>query len=171
MSISKRLADFPAHWFSLVLLGLILFAGCSGGDENRVSVYPVTGKVTMGGAPVANAIVTFSPQNKQPVAIGRTDSNGQYSLTTYDPNDGAAAGDYVVLVAKTGSSSPAETEQDMHQALNSGESAEAAMHAGAQEKESSGSLLPEKYGSAGSSDLAATVTESGDNKFDFDLSP
>jgi hypothetical protein len=35
----------------------------------------------------------------------------------------------------------------------------------------SGSILPTKYSDRGTSDLAATVKESGENKFDFDLKP
>src|SRR5690242_18122977 len=81
-----------------------LFTGCGGpgaeGNAGRQKVYKVRGKVTLSGAPIANANVSFSPKAKQPAAIGKTGAGGEFVLTTYDPGDGAAEGDYVVLVTK-----------------------------------------------------------------------
>ena len=50
---------------------IVLAAGCIGGagDDGRVSVYETTGKVTLSGKPVADAVVTFSPKGQHPVAV------------------------------------------------------------------------------------------------------
>jgi hypothetical protein len=150
-----------------VVLGVSL-TGCSGadGDAARVDVYPVTGKVTMSGAPVAEAIVTFSPKEEQPVALGRTNSKGEFSLTTYDAEDGAAAGAYSVLVTK--SVSAASAGPTGHEAYAKGGPAAAHSRAAVQQ---GASMLPEKYSSRDKTPLEATVKADGENAFDFKLSP
>lgn len=165
---------------TLLLCGsLVLFAGCGSGgvgSGDQQDVYPVTGKVTMNGAPVAGATVTFSPQGKQPVAYGRTNSSGEYALTTYEANDGAAAGDYTVMVSKTVSAPSAVSEESVHQAMSSGEAAPPGSHGGGGgggggDDDGSGSLLPEKYSQSGSGLTATVTTDESKNKFDFDLKP
>lgn len=158
---------------------LLLFIGCGpggvgGGDQKKV--YPVTGKITLNGAAVAGATVTFSPKQGQPVATGRTNSSGEYALTTYDANDGAAEGDYVVLVTKSAApASDSSAGDSQHDAMTSGGGGGAPGGHGAGsggEDEAGGSLLPEKYSDTGQSGLTATVsTDSSKNKFDFDLKP
>lgn len=152
-----------------LLIGVALFVGC-GSDEDHQDVHKVSGVITMNGAPVANAIVTYSPKEKQPVAMGRTDSKGQYALTTYDANDGAVAGAYVILVSKSGGGPDTKSESAMHDALSSGKGV-GNMHAAAKSGGASDSLLPQKYGVPNKSDLTATVKTNEDNKFDFDLKP
>jgi len=81
-------------------LAFIMFAGCN--DEaakGRVPVYKTTGQVKFVGSPVIGAIVTFAPQDKnQRAAVGRTNDDGEFTLTTYGANDGAAAGEYKVMI-------------------------------------------------------------------------
>lgn len=158
----------------------MLFAGvwgCGGGSEGQVPVYPVSGTVKMAGNPVANAVVTFSPEADQPVAMGRTDSSGKFSLTTYDANDGAALGDYKVMVTKSAPSASA-TSVATHDANNPAASSvnmtgahAAARKAGGSAAGSAEALLPVKYSRKGETDLRATVAEDGENVFDFDLQP
>ena len=89
----------------LVIVGSLVLAGCSGGDAAKhVAVFKVTGTVTFQGKPLAQAIVTFSPKEGQPVAFGTTNDKGEFTLTTYTAGDGAAAGSYGVLVSKAASS-------------------------------------------------------------------
>lgn len=158
---------------------LVLFTGCgggSGGDGDRVTVYPVSGKITMAGAPVANAIVSYAPQAGQPAASGVTNSSGEYQLTTYEGYDGAAEGAYVVLVSKSaGGSSDEPSEEDMHAAMSGGGGGPPGGHAGGgsgdgSEQEET-SLLPAKYSDRDLSGLEATVSKDGENVFDFELSP
>lgn len=149
-------------------LASVLLAGCSrGGSADRKPVYAVTGKVTMSGGPVANALVTFSPKQKQPVAIGKTDANGQFTLTTYDGGDGAAEGEFVVLVTKNSSAPPAgPPAHDPSKPFDS-----RAAHAQQSAAQATEAGLPQKYSRIDQSDLLAKVQKSGKNDFSFDLKP
>jgi hypothetical protein len=154
------------------LLAVCVAMGCSGaeGDAGRVDVYETTGKITLDGKPLADAVVTFSPKGEQPVAIGRTDSSGNYSLRTYEPDDGAAAGDFTVLVSKPASGgSSSMTLEEAHAAATSGESTSPARSHAQAAKNAPKSEVPEKYGVVEQSDLTATVTADGENTFSFDL--
>jgi hypothetical protein len=83
---------------AIVLLGLLGLAGCSGAKSKT---YPVEGVVTEDGVPVDGATVTFNPTTEGGViATGRTDSKGEFHLTTYTSGDGAVAGEYAVTISK-----------------------------------------------------------------------
>ena len=170
-----------------VLLLLLATMGCGGG-AGMTPVYKAKGKITLGGAPIADAIVVFSPKGKQPVAIGRTNSNGVYTLTTYTADDGAAAGDYIVLVTKNNPAPSAQIAHGVDATAFSGKAAHNQVTKSAPKPSgahgassapaistptsSSTSLLPEKYGNAKLSTLTATVTAKGPNdKLDQDLKP
>ncbi len=156
--------------FLLFTCSITLCLGCSNGTEGRKPVYPVTGKVTLaGGAPIPGASVSFAPLDGQPVAVGKTDDNGVFKLTTYDWQDGAAAGKFNVLISKNVSTSASATPEDTHNAMKAGGSA--AGHSAKKKGEGSeGSLVNEKYGKSGSG-LSAEVTASGPNEFNFPLDP
>jgi hypothetical protein len=76
------------------------FSGCSG--PKKLDLYAVEGKVLVKGQPAVGALVVFHPQEQvrendhKPFAIVKDD--GTYRLTTFNPDDGAAAGAYVVTV-------------------------------------------------------------------------
>lgn len=153
-----------------IVSGLVLL-GCSGseGDADRIDVYPVSGKVTLGSAPVAGATVTYSPKGSYPAAFGISDAGGNYKLTTYEDGDGAAAGEYTVLVTKAApaAASPSAGGHDAYVA--GGAAASHGARGGA--NAAPGSLLPQKYMSAETSDLAVTVKTGGDNVIDLKLNP
>lgn len=164
--------SFLLYIFSL--FGAVLL-GCTDAGEGRVDQKPthkVSGTITMAGGPVINATVTFSPKQGQPPALGKTDSSGKYTLTTYDAGDGAVEGEYVVLVSKSGASSAsAPSADEVHKAMASG-SAPPASHSGPAGKSSaSEDLIPEKYRLANSSPLNETVEAGKENVFDFTLEP
>jgi hypothetical protein len=106
----------PMRPFARAVLCAILvlaYCGCSG----RKPVYPVAGRVVdAGGKPVPGATVIFCPienlfDNANKPA-GWADDEGNFSLTTYDQEDGAPAGEYVVTVElRTGSRSPKRPRQ------------------------------------------------------------
>lgn len=86
----------------LVVLLVSLPAMCGCGDGG-VARYPVSGAVHVDGQPAAGAIVVFCPVETSPEAdrlrpAGRADATGVFRLTTIEPDDGAPAGAYKVLV-------------------------------------------------------------------------
>lgn len=83
---------------------LTVFAvGCGGGAFQTV---PVDGLLTCEGKPVANVLVTFTPKGGEGVdpnnpgksAVGKTDAEGRFTLTTYKIGDGAIVGQHTVRV-------------------------------------------------------------------------
>jgi len=143
-------------------LGTLLLAvgGCSGKqDADRPATYAVTGTVTQNGKPIEGAMVKFELTNGSRSAVGKTDANGVYTLTTFDPNAGALAGSYRVSILKyetpppPPATSPAEYVPPEMQPKPIPPK----------------NLLPAKYADGKTSGLTATVTESGENKFDFNL--
>jgi len=72
--------------------------GCSHGTS-QLGLVPVQGTVTLDGAPVSDASVTFFPENG-PSAHGSTDENGRFSLTTNQLNDGTLPGHHHVVISK-----------------------------------------------------------------------
>lgn len=150
------------------LLSLVLVSGCGPSTAGQLPTNKVTGTVTMNGAPVPGATVTFSPTEKGiPAAIGMTDGQGVYTLTTYQPGDGAVEGNYKVTVTKfVASAAPAEASHDPTGA--SGASG-APQHSGPRGGASGGgSALPDKFAKADSSPFLMTVKK-GDNDFPLDL--
>ena len=95
---------YPFDWITSGKLRIILIAflitmlsGCGG--ERREAVYRVRGMVLFDDRPLAEAQVVFHPvASTQRSLIAITDSRGEFSLTTYEPNDGAPVGEYRVTV-------------------------------------------------------------------------
>lgn len=89
---------------SVCSLAVCFFAGGCGEKTDRVEVFPVHGKVVANGQPAEGARVVFYPKVKEvggmpmPAPAATTDASGEYRLESYDPEDGAPAGDYVVTV-------------------------------------------------------------------------
>lgn len=86
--------------FSGVCL-LALFAyGCGGGGTGGPELHPVKGKVTKGGAPAKNIVVTFVPEDpKMPRPSGAVDENGEFVLIATANQPGATAGPHKVVLA------------------------------------------------------------------------
>ena len=72
---------------------IVLVAGCV--DEQ--DYVKVTGKVTIDGEPLTQGIVRFYPEGGRQSG-GELDSNGAFSLSTYEEGDGAAPGSYLIAV-------------------------------------------------------------------------
>ncbi|MCC6511553.1 MAG: hypothetical protein IT423_20810 [Pirellulaceae bacterium] len=83
---------------------IVVLSGCGGSNEYETT--PVRGVVTCHGKPVANATVNFTPlpEEGRPkgqrgrVALGLTDNEGRFTLTTYQDGDGAIVGKHTVTV-------------------------------------------------------------------------
>jgi len=86
----------PKPW---LLLGVFLFptllciAGCGNANLSKVE-----GVVTLDGAPLPGAMVSFMPVGGGRAASGLTGGDGYFQLTTFRTDDGALAGDYRVIV-------------------------------------------------------------------------
>ena len=149
----------------------VLACGCSGGADDRVAVYKVTGKVTMAGSPFAGASVSFAPAEGQRAAVGKTADDGTFELTTYAYGDGAAKGKFDVLISKSNAPAAAATAGAGHDAMAAGSSASPPVHSGGKKKGggADGNLVNPKYSKPG--ELTATVTAAGPNEFTFALEP
>jgi hypothetical protein len=144
----------PAAGTGALLVGaLVLAAGGCG--PSRPALGKVTGRVTLAGAAVAGASVTFMPQAGGRPATGVTDAEGRYRLTTVRSDDGAPLGTYSVTIAKT--ETPAASADKF------GLSGAAAPPSGEPRQ-----LLPVRYAKAQDSGLIREV-KAGSNELDFDL--
>ncbi len=159
--------DFCGFLFAAGI-GLCALAGCGGSD--RPDTYPVTGTLTLNGKPVEGAEISFYGEGAARVAGGRTNADGKYSLTTFETNDGAVAGDHVVTIVKRKPKGEFSGPMD---AENPGEAYGAAMEAAASGEPDALTIdeLPVEYASKDSSTLKRTVIKDGgdQNTFSFDL--
>lgn len=104
MTISSR-KRWPAN---LLLIGLALHAftslGCGGPEETRPEVHPVQGSITINGQPPEGAMLVFHPADEADFDARGTrpratvQSDGQFSITTYQEGDGIPTGTYDVAV-------------------------------------------------------------------------
>ncbi len=143
----------------LLLLGLFLglpSLGCYSGSPStipgRSPTIPVQGVITLDNEPVADATVMFFCKKLRITSYGKTNENGEFSLTTYDPEDGAPEGRYVVTVKK---SEQTITKPSEHPTLPP--------------QSETVQLLPAEYGDLESTSLRATVITGGNNSFPFNL--
>ena len=152
---------------NLFLASVLLFAvGCGSG----LGTVPVTGKVTLDGEPVEGAMVVFNADSADGrSASGMTDASGAYVLTTEFNGDGALPGSYKVAVSKfeggddgmpdTTGMSEDEAMDAMYGALDKkGRNAPVAKN-----------LIAKKWSNEAGSGLTATVTDSGPNEFNFEV--
>ncbi len=154
---SQLHASLPIWIFATSVL---LVAGCSSDDEKLPPVYPVFGTVTYGGQPLAGATVVFrsTADSSAKPAIGLSDAQGRFQLSTFGENDGVIAGQHSVSVSKMTSVEGGEKE-----------SMEAAAAAAARNEPEAKSEIPEKYSDPQTSGLQETVKEDGGNEFKFEL--
>jgi len=123
-----------------VLICTLLVSGCGGG---RSDLAAVSGKITLDGQPLSEALVEFVPQHPNGVvSLGRTDRNGFYSLMATRTATGASIGENKVRITT-------------YEILDEGGKQRVVKE-----------RVPTKYNSA--TELLVTVKSSG-NKFNFDL--
>jgi hypothetical protein len=82
--------------FAVAFLALVALAGCGGPYPN---VARVSGKVTLGGQPLADAVLIFSPLEAGSPSSGRTDSQGNYTLIYTRRVNGAEIGEHSVTIS------------------------------------------------------------------------
>jgi hypothetical protein len=94
-----------SRWLTVFLVAFGFGAatiGC-GGNSPRPPMGKVSGKVTYDGQPVDKGRVTFIPASGDgdsggTSAMGVIESDGSYSLTTFNTGDGAMVGQHIVTV-------------------------------------------------------------------------
>ena len=90
----------------LVVCVAVQVSGCSrsSGPAKKVC-YPVKGEVTVGGKPADGATVILQPKdgNADEWSAGfpraKVGADGKFQASTYGENDGAPAGEYVILIS------------------------------------------------------------------------
>jgi hypothetical protein len=114
----------------------------------------VSGTVTWQGKPVPDAVVAFVHKNR-PGANGRTDAAGRFSLTTFQPGDGAHFGSFRVAIEpfKPGSGPDAAPPSPLERPKPAPERKD----------------IPEVYRSPATSPLTAEVVAGKMNVIDFKL--
>jgi hypothetical protein len=138
-----------------------------------MSIAPVHGKVTYKGRPVAGATVEFLCTGASRPAAGTTDEQGNYSLTTFTPNDGAMIGTHVVTVNVYASESEASLPSvaGMDSKAKSKAIEEAARQSARHQQMAAKALpqVPKKYAARRTSGLSKEVA-AGDNIINIELS-
>lgn len=83
----------------LLVTGLsLVIAGCGTGGPALSKLYPVTGKVTVGGKPLADCSVQFVAIGKAGSFSGKIGEDGSYTLADMkDGRPGAEVGKYKVI--------------------------------------------------------------------------
>jgi hypothetical protein len=152
-----------------VFLVAILAVGCGAGGQPKPKTVKVTGKVTYKQQPVSGASVAFLGDGNIPPALGRTDAEGRFELTTSDPGDGAVPGLHKVTVSKIVASSKPSSATGAASMEDMAKKAAARGNQPPPEDSGPTSLLPEKYSQAASTDLSYEVKESGTNDFNIEL--
>lgn len=142
MSLLRPAAS--AVWIAAsLILSVSLLTGC--GDSGP-DMAPVTGVVTLDGAPVENAAVMFVPEAGGRPATGLTDAEGKFSLETLKPGDGALVGKHKVTVTGVKVTGIQATEDGLSGAVNPGEVREQW-------------FVPQKYSTPDSSGLTQEVAD------------
>ncbi len=158
------LRDLRSRWCSLGLICLAgaFVAGCSGTDAPALA--PVSGTVTLKGAPLAEAQVTLVPE-KGPVAMGISDLEGKFKLKT-GSLDGAVVGSGKVAVNASGGQDSGldanMTPEDM-QAMAIAGTLDEAMN------KQNKPLINEKYTRADTSGITFDVKKGEENQMTVEL--
>ena len=98
----KHFLRTPKLNAAVVLAALIILPGigCSK-SESHVPVHPVLGAIQFRGQPAVGAFVSLYPKNATegvPNPRATVASDGSFTVSTFNGNDGAPEGDYVVTV-------------------------------------------------------------------------
>lgn len=145
-------------WLLLAILAISFIGGCGGPPP----LYPVTGKVTLGGKPYARLIIYFRPASgkvtEYNLGTGETDPSGKLTLrSTAGP--GLEAGEYKVtftcMVPKAGAGNLKVTDKpDENRTVTFVE------------------LVPKPFDDATSAEetpVLFTIKAGQENRFDFDI--
>jgi hypothetical protein len=150
------------NYFSECLLGVLLFLALVSGCGGPPPIFPISGKVTLGGKPYERLLVYFRPAkgdvNAFNLGVGETDKNGELKLSS-SGGQGISAGEYrvtfscVYLKSNGKSVSSTEKPDDAGGGVVSVE------------------RVKSPYDAATSQEITPVtfVVKKGENKFEFDI--
>jgi hypothetical protein len=149
---------------SLVLIPVCLcLLGCR--DDGLPKRAPVSGKVTYNGEPLAGAMVNFYPEQPgERVSVGETNDQGEFTVWCYEIGDGAVLGNHRVAIRKEGPPKPT--------GVHPSQIAEGMDESWYEEMGQSFTrepLIPPRYFSPDTSELAVEVVGGRRNTFEFHL--
>ena len=158
------------RFWGIAALTTLCLSGCGGdGATGGAEVFSASGSVKMFGSPLPGATVAFAPQDGQPTAIGTTDKDGNFVLTTYDYGDGAAEGKYKVVISKSAAAAATEGgDDDGHGDGDFVDPSNSGSHAAGEGTGDKG-LVPAQYTSSAETPLSAEVKSGSDNTFNFEI--
>lgn len=153
------------HLTAALALSLLFLPGCGESVKPGRGV-PVSGTVTLGGKPLADADVIFT--NDTFVGVAKTDAEGKYRLV-----QGALPGKNRVSVSKYegGAASPLADAQPTGEGLDAGQAAAAQMGWGSEKKKAAGpkQLVPADYSDPTTTKLTYDIPAAGTDGVDFNL--
>lgn len=150
-----------------LLAGFTLIGTIGCGGEGLPTRVPVEGTVLYKQKPLAGATVSFQSKEAPRSASGITDAQGKFTLTMYEPNDGAMAGEHKITVIKLDTSNVVKGEMS---ASDPGEAySKAMMQAASAPKGGVKDELPTIYGDMNTTPLKETVSAKGPNTFTLQL--
>lgn len=134
--------------FACAVVGVVLVSGCNSGAGLPATV-SAEGTVTLDGAPVADATITFIADVGSYNASAVTDKEGKFAMKAFEEKKGAVPGAYKVAINKTivESRSGKQGESDVN--LKQG--------------------LPMKYSNFLTSDLTIQLGNAGDKNIKYEL--
>jgi hypothetical protein len=96
----------------VLMLGVLAVPACS---NESYQLAPVSGRVTLDGAAVANVFVNFQPMaagndNPGPGSSGKTDGDGRYTLRAVTGTKGAVVGKHQVRISGLGGESSKQSD-------------------------------------------------------------
>jgi hypothetical protein len=143
----------------VTVLGLAAAAGCAA-DANpkwqRPRVVHAGGVVRFNGQPLEGALVTLTSPALSVSATGRTDAEGKFLLTTFEPGDGAVPGKHKVSVSKVQAPSQVVDKSAAPVWRNA-------------RTPPPRWLIPKRYGNAETSGLTVEVAEGGNTDIILEL--
>ncbi len=92
------LSRCAVRMLSLHCLGLMLANSLLGCGDERPNRVPVSGQVLIDGQPVTSGYIRFIPKNARPSG-GKIGTDGKFTLTCFDGNDGVVLGMHRVEVS------------------------------------------------------------------------
>jgi hypothetical protein len=123
----------------LFAMAAIVGAGCD--RPGTAPTAPARGKLLHNGKPATSARVIFTPESGRP-AVGTTDEEGNFVLSTFETDDGAVVGEHTVTVS--------DLERNWNQ-------------------DPSTSRFPAPYERADTTPLEVEVKPEAENDFTFDM--